>query len=180
MNLRYYFRGLGTGIFIAVLALQIFTKPSIEQNLSEQQIRDRAKALGMVEGPVYLEELDVLSVNDLVSENAVVSDNATVLDNETVSDNTTISDNATTPDDASKSANTTQPTVKELVVVAVLPGEGSYSVAKKMYELGLVENAEEFDEYLCDNGYDKKLVVGNHEITTGDSIDEMATTLCRR
>ncbi len=162
MNLRYYFRGLGTGIFIAVLALQIFTKPSIEQNLSEQQIRDRAKALGMVEGPVYLEELDVLSVNDLVSENAVVSDNAT------------------TPDDASKSANTTQPTVKELVVVAVLPGEGSYSVAKKMYELGLVENAEEFDEYLCDNGYDKKLVVGNHEITTGDSIDEMATTLCRR
>lgn len=162
MNLRYYFRGLGTGIFIAVLALQIFTKPSIEQNLSEQQIRDRAKALGMVEGPVYLEELDVLSVNDLVSENAVISDNAT------------------TPDDASKSANTTQPTVKELVVVAVLPGEGSYSVAKKMYELGLVENAEEFDEYLCDNGYDKKLVVGNHEITTGDSIDEMATTLCRR
>lgn len=162
MNLRYYFRGLGTGIFIAVLALQIFTKPSIEQNLSEQQIRDRAKALGMVEGPVYLEELDVLSVNDLVSENAVVSDNAT------------------TPDDASKSANTTQPTVKELVVVAVLPGEGSYSVAKKMYELGLVENAEEFDEYLCDNGYDKKLVVGNHEITTGDSIEEMATTLCRR
>lgn len=162
MNLRYYFRGLGTGIFIAVLALQIFTKPSIEQNLSEQQIRDRAKALGMVEGPVYLEELDVLSVNDFVSENAVVSDNAT------------------TPDDASKSANTTQPTVKELVVVAVLPGEGSYSVAKKMYELGLVENAEEFDEYLCDNGYDKKLVVGNHEITTGDSIDEMATTLCRR
>lgn len=162
MNLRYYFRGLGTGIFIAVLALQIFTKPSIEQNLSEQQIRDRAKALGMVEGPVYLEELDVLSVNDFVSENAVVSDNAT------------------TPDDASKSANTTQPTVKELVVVAVLPGEGSYSVAKKMYELGLVENAEEFDEYLCDNGYDKKLVVGNHEITTGDSIEEMATTLCRR
>ncbi len=162
MNLRYYFRGLGTGIFIAVLALQIFTKPSIEQNLSEQQIRDRAKALGMVEGPVYLEELDVLSVNDLVSENAVISDNAT------------------TPDDASKSANTTQPTVKELVVVAVLPGEGSYSVAKKMYELGLVENAEEFDEYLCDNGYDKKLVVGNHEITTGDSIEEMATTLCRR
>lgn len=162
MNLRYYFRGLGTGIFIAVLALQIFTKPSIEQNLSEQQIRDRAKALGMVEGPVYLEELDVLSVNDLVSENAVVSDNAT------------------TSDDASKSANTTQPTVKELVVVAVLPGEGSYSVAKKMYELGLVENAEEFDEYLCDNGYDKKLVVGNHEITTGDSIEEMATTLCRR
>lgn len=162
MNLRYYFRGLGTGIFIAVLALQIFTKPSIEQNLSEQQIRDRAKALGMVEGPVYLEELDILSVNDLVSENAVISDNAT------------------TPDDASKSANTTQPTVKELVVVAVLPGEGSYSVAKKMYELGLVENAEEFDEYLCDNGYDKKLVVGNHEITTGDSIEEMATTLCRR
>ncbi len=168
MNLRYYFRGLGTGIFIAVLALQIFTKPSIEQNLSEQQIRDRAKALGMVEGPVYLEELDVLSVNDLVSDNAVSSDKLILSDNETVSDN------------ASKSANTTQPTVKELVVVAVLPGEGSYSVAKKMYELGLVENAEEFDEYLCDNGYDKKLVVGNHEITTGDSIDEMATTLCRR
>ena len=168
MNLRYYFRGLGTGIFIAVLALQIFTKPSIEQNLSEQQIRDRAKALGMVEGPVYLEELDVLSVNDLVSDNAVSSDKLILSDNETVSD------------DASKSANTTQPTVKELVVVAVLPGEGSYSVAKKMYELGLVENAEEFDEYLCDNGYDKKLVVGNHEITTGDSIEEMATTLCRR
>ncbi len=168
MNLRYYFRGLGTGIFIAVLALQIFTKPSIEQNLSEQQIRDRAKALGMVEGPVYLEELDVLSVNDLVSDNAVSSDKLILSDNETVSDN------------ASKSANTTQPTVKELVVVAVLPGEGSYSVAKKMYELGLVENAEEFDEYLCDNGYDKKLVVGDHEITTGDSIEEMATTLCRR
>ena len=65
------------------------------------------------------------------------------------------------------------------VVVAVYPGEGSYTVSRKLAALGLVESADIYDKFLCQNGYDKKLCTGNYTITQGATADEIAKILTK-
>lgn len=66
------------------------------------------------------------------------------------------------------------------VIVSIYPGEGSYTVSRKLAALGLVESADVYDKFLCQNGYDKKLCTGNYEIKEGASADEIAGILTKR
>lgn len=65
------------------------------------------------------------------------------------------------------------------VTVAVYPGEGSYTVSRKLAALGLVESADLYDNFLCQNGYDKKLCTGNYEIAEGATAEEIAKILTK-
>ena len=58
--------------------------------------------------------------------------------------------------------------------ITVNSGDGSYTVAKKLAEAGVVTSAENFDTYLCQNGYDKKLRTGNFSIPADASDEQIA------
>lgn len=60
------------------------------------------------------------------------------------------------------------------VAVVVNSGDGSGTVARKLELAGLIENASEFDAYLMQHGYDKKITVGSHTVTPGSSWNEIA------
>ncbi len=66
-----------------------------------------------------------------------------------------------------------QPT-GDTVTLSVHSGDSSVSVARRAYDLGLVSSATAFDQYLCQNGYDKKIRVGNYTVTVGMSENEIA------
>jgi len=68
--------------------------------------------------------------------------------------------------------------VENYVIIHVERGNGSDIVAHKMYEAGLIPSAKEYDRYLVENGYDRRLEIGNHEIPTGSTWEEMAQILC--
>lgn len=59
-------------------------------------------------------------------------------------------------------------------VIIINSGEGSYTVSKKLKEIGAVESAEDFDTYLCENGYDKKIRAGTYTIPADASDEQMA------
>lgn len=61
-----------------------------------------------------------------------------------------------------------------IITIVVERGDSSVSVSKALAEAGLVENAGEYDRYLCSNGYDKKLRIGTYEIAMGSSYEEIA------
>ena len=67
--------------------------------------------------------------------------------------------------------------VQETVTITINSGEGSGTVSRKAAQAGLVADAADFDRYLCANGYDKKLAVGNHIIPVGASYEEIAKKL---
>ncbi len=71
------------------------------------------------------------------------------------------------------SEETSQPAM----VIRIEKGESSTSVAKKVQEAGLVTDAAQLDSYLCLNGYDRKLVVGDHRIPQGSQAQEIARIL---
>lgn len=62
----------------------------------------------------------------------------------------------------------------EIIKITVESGAHSYTVANKLEEMQLVENAREFDEYLCSNGYSRYIRVGTHKIPKGSTWEEIA------
>ncbi len=61
--------------------------------------------------------------------------------------------------------------------ITVKSGEGSYTVALKMKEAGIIINAEDFDSYLCKKGYDRKIGPGTYNMNSKMSYDELAKKL---
>lgn len=64
--------------------------------------------------------------------------------------------------------------------ITVSSGDGSDTVAKKLYEVGLVSDAAAYDRYLCQNGYDKKICTGVKTIPAGATEAEIAKILTTR
>lgn len=55
--------------------------------------------------------------------------------------------------------------------ITVRTGDGSHTVAKKLADAGIVSSADDFDSFLCQHGYDKKLRTGTFYIPS-DADDE--------
>lgn len=66
-----------------------------------------------------------------------------------------------------------------VVMLEVRRGDSSVSVARRAAEAGLVQSAADFDVFLCRNGYDKRISVGNYEITEGASEKEIADIITK-
>lgn len=58
--------------------------------------------------------------------------------------------------------------------MTIASGDGSYTVAKKLADAGAVSSAEAYDDFLCANGYDKKLRPGTFKIPTGANDEQIA------
>lgn len=63
---------------------------------------------------------------------------------------------------------------ENIVTFVVRQGDSSDSVARRAKEMGLVESAADFDVFLCQNGYDKRISVGSYEIEVGATQREIA------
>lgn len=65
------------------------------------------------------------------------------------------------------------------ILLEVSRGDSSVSVARKAAEAGLVQSAADFDVFLCQNGYDKRISIGSYEITEGASEKEIAEIITK-
>ena len=230
--MKYYLRGLGVGIVVTSLILGIGLG-SRKETLSNEEIKERARALGMVEEPVTVaeaaaqqeEEAQEKVTADPVPEENAEGDAETIVSAEPeVSSEPAVSVSAApetseepkvsaasepetseepkvsaasepaasaapeagaTPEagvkpvaDEAEEDSGTAPT-KEIVDITINPGEGSYVISQKLEQSGLVDDAAEYDAYLCDNGYHTKLRAGVHKIPMGSTREEIAKLLCR-
>jgi len=112
---------------------------------------------------------------DSSSEEDAKAENAADAQDESTADDTEQTDAAGNSDaaDAQAMAGST----KEITVSS---GDGSDTVAGKLYEAGLVSDAAAYDKYLCQNGYDKKICTGVKVIPAGASDAEIAKILTTR
>ena len=111
------------------------------------------------------------------------ADAADNVDSEKVADATGDSEGSTKASDtdvADNSTEATDTTGAATITVTINSGDGSDTVARHLAELGVITDAGDFDRYLCQNGYDKKLATGNHEINAGAGYPEIAEILIKR
>lgn len=210
MNLKYYLRGLGVGIVVTSLILGIGLG-SRKEALSNEEIKERARALGMVEEPVTVAEAATQQEQEAQAAEADADPELKDDAEPEVSSEPTMSASAEPETSAEPAVDAAEPTpdveptasaspeagalpeasavpeagsetaaeTKEIVDITLNPGEGSYTISSKLEQSGLIDDAAEYDAYLCDNGYHTKLRAGVHKIPMGSTREEIAKLLCQ-
>lgn len=85
----------------------------------------------------------------------------------------------TRQDAASPSETTISQETTSHQTLTIEKGMTSTSVARNLESLGVIENAEDFDKYLNDNGYSRKIVVGSYEVSQGSTYRQIADKITR-
>lgn len=73
----------------------------------------------------------------------------------------------------------TLPEQADPVTVVIEFGVTSSRVSEILEEAGLVEDAAAFDDYLCSNGYSRKITAGVYEIRPGTSEEELVAIITK-
>ena len=69
---------------------------------------------------------------------------------------------------------------KSTIEINIVKGDDSGTVARKLQNAGMVESATEYDAYLMQHGYDKKIRVGKVEIPVDATWQEIAEYISGR
>ena len=181
MKLRYYLRGLGIGMAVTALILGIgFSgrQGQEAQTLTDEQIRERASELGMVDSS----ELTLAAfastaaqTPEATAEPEVTEEPKAATEPETtIEPETTAEPEKTTEPEATEAPELITAPEQSQTTITIKKGSDSGSVSRQLYEAGLVENAKAFDNYLCNNGYSRSISPGIYEIAPGTSEEEIA------
>ena len=202
MKLKYYLRGLGIGIIVTAVIMGIV---SGKKTLSDREIKERAAALGMVEGTEpgnSLADLAAVAVQDPTEtpeETPTPEPETSAEPEETpapipetsaeptetpapIPESSAEPTKAPTPEPETSAEPTETPTPEpessaEEVTIVVRSGESSYTICKKLEQAGLITSASDFDTYLYLNGYDRKLRAGSFVIPADASQESIADIL---
>lgn len=227
MELKYYLRGLGLGIVVTAIIMGITSSRS--KAMTDDEIIERAKQLGMIEGRVlteaasedadkqddgaesdgavnpeendHTEEEISAPEESITGENAsegnplpdaafgetegmaspddipvmtVPDDGETGQETQTAQAETENAEDQNVPGQFAEADRLREETSGTAAVITVGSGDGSYTVSRKLEDAGAVESASEFDTFLCENGYDKKIRAGNYTIPQDASDEQIA------
>lgn len=197
MKLKYYLRGLGIGMAVTALILGISfsgRQGQEAQTLTDEQIRERASELGMVDSseltlaalqnsaqpqttmePEVTEESETMTEREATAEPETTTEPEATADPEmTTKPEVTAEPEMTTKPEATKEPELITAPEQSQTTITIKKGSDSGSVSRVLYEAGLVENAKAFDNYLCNNGYSRSINPGIYEIAPGTSEEEIA------
>ena len=179
MKLKYYLRGLGIGIVVAVIITSV--SMGNRQPMTDEEIKERAAELGMIENSVLADIAD--KDEEPVKDEEPTQDEQTSQDEEQLDEDVTTQEQedetADEPQTGKEDEQTTTETGKDTISITVVSGDTSWTVSKRMEEAGLIESAKDFDTHLCRYGYDKKISVGTYKIPVTATHEEMAKILTR-
>lgn len=186
MKLRYYLRGLGTGILVAALILGRLIGES--RPLTDAEIKAKALTLGMVDANSL--SLSDVGGNESFSQESLNPGPATGspgpdAGKATDPDGAVNPGITDSPDSVTSPVPSTSPEIApestmpapesvESVTIEIFRGDSSYAVSKRLEEAGLVEDAREFDAYLMENGHSRSIRAGIYRIPAGASWEEIA------
>lgn len=184
MKLKYYLRGLGIGILVTTVILSL--AGTGRKNMTDEEVIKRAKELGMVESTL----LSGLANQAKADEVKPTEPETSPQPEETLLEETTPATPAA-PDKTSEPAATPETPVSpedgssdtpagETFTLVIGRGESSTTVSKNLQKAGIVEDAAAFDKFLCNNGYDKKIITGTYEIPYGVSEEAIAKIITRK
>ena len=142
MKLKYYLRGLGIGILVTAVIMGI-TQESRKQTLSDREIRERAAALGMVEPGNSLADLQATEAPTATAkptQKPVATETPAATETPTAT---------AKPTEKPTEKPTQKPTEEEdTYVLEIQSGDGSYQVAYRLQQAGLVADARDFDNFV--------------------------------
>lgn len=197
MRLKYYLRGLGLGIIFAVFIMMVGYR-NHGSSMSDSQIIEKAKALGMVETEDSSgmktdnktdgktdKKIDSSEPDTSTADTSTAEDTQTGTDN-TDADNTTDTADAdtTAPSDAAATdpaaSDAAQPQQNTTFTITVGGGDTCRMIAERLQTAGIIDDAEKFRVYMGQKGVDQFIADGSHEIPYGASYDDIINILTQK
>lgn len=191
MKLKYYLRGLGIGILVTTVILSLAGVG--RKNMTDEEVVKRAKELGMVESTLLSDLPDQTKTDEvrptepeisLQPETSEPEESASTPETPVAPEETPEAPEETpvAPEETPVSPEDGNPDIPagETVTLVIGRGESSTTVSKNLKKAGIVEDAAAFDRFLCNNGYDKKIITGTYEIPYGASEEEIAKIITRK
>ena len=202
MKLKYYLRGLGIGIVVTALLMGYSNKNRAAEPKAEVATEETAgDLLADRNGEATTEEVIEQSTVENVT---VETDSAETSEEETSQQETaselesstqeaeTITETESVTETETESVQAEETTDKKeqtqssteadagnalpqtTIEINIVRGDDSGTVARKLQNAGMVESATEYDAYLRQHGYDKKIRVGKVEIPVDATWQEIA------
>lgn len=204
MKLKYYLRGLGIGILVTTVILSLAGVG--RKNMTDEEVVKRAKELGMVESTLLSDLPDQTKTDEVRPTEPEISlqpetsepeagpepeESASTPETPEAPEETPVAPEETpeapketpvVPEETPVSPEDGNPDIPagETVTLVIGRGESSTTVSKNLKKAGIVEDAAAFDRFLCNNGYDKKIITGTYEIPYGASEEEIAKIITRK
>lgn len=201
MRLKYYLRGLGLGIIFAVFIMMVGYR-NHGSSMSDSEIIEKAKALGMVETEDSSGMKSDKKTNNKTDEKSdkkidtsepdtTIADTSAAEDTQTGTDNTdadniagTADVDTTAPSDVaatdSAASDAAQPQQNTTFTVTVGSGDTCRMIAERLQAAGIIDDAEKFRAYMGQKGVDQFIADGNHEIPYGASYDDIINILTQK
>lgn len=192
MNLKYKLRYLGMGIVVTSLIF-IISYQDKSNAITDEEVIIRAEKIGMVMESSSIENADDLDEtkteeSESILEASSQEERSSIIAEESLEESSSLTDEENLEERSSITAeerleersSITEPVKTNVVEIEISPGDDSGSVSKKLEKGGIVESAKIYDNYLCYNGYDKKILVGKYEIIPGTSEREIANIITSR
>lgn len=208
MKLKYYLRGLGIGIVVTALLMGYSNKNRAAEPKAEVATEETAgDLLADRNGEATTEEVIEQSTVENVT---VETDSAETSEEETSQEETaselesstqeaeTITETESVTETETESVQAEEATDKKeqtqssteadagnallqtTIEINIVRGDDSGTVARKLQNAGMVESATEYDAYLMQHGYDKKIRVGKVEIPVDATWQEIAEYISGR
>lgn len=179
MKLKYYLRGLGTGIFVTALIMTIAfsineTKRKAENELAKN-IVDETETVTLTESIDEKSKETEYETKEAQTTEFESTDSKTVEHESKLSVDEMTTDETMDETDLDESASTSA----NSVVLDIYSGMSSNKVAAKLEELGVIEDKNEFNEYIYQKRLEEKIKVGQFEINYGADYDEILRIITR-
>ena len=191
MRFKYYLRGIGLGILFAVLIMIISIHNHKYDILSDDEIIEKAKELGMVTTEQPAEQINEtensteLSFGENVSTTEVYKVDTDNDANENTSedvnsDKDTDKDNNTESQDTQTSESNSNEDEADYVIIKVEKGDVCRNISTALEELNIIEDAEDFRKYMGKKGYASSIHTGEFKIPKDATYDEIAKILIKK
>ncbi len=191
MKLKCYLRGIGLGILVTA-ALFLCAGFKKEGKMTDEQVMARAKELGMIDNQ-YLadytypsdkaqtEATSAIEQSEMETEvTSAIEQSETETEAISTIEHSEAETEATPAIEQSEIEIVSQPETADskTVTIIVNKGDGSDTVSRKALNAGIIEDSVAFDRFLMENGYDRKITTGSHEIPQGATFEQIAKILC--
>lgn len=202
MKLKYYLRGLGIGIVVTALLMGYSNKNRAAEPKAESATEETAGDLladrnGEATTEEVIEQSTVENVTvetdsaetseEGTSQEATASElEGSIQEAETITETESVTETETesvqaeeTTDKKEQTQSSTEADAgnalpQTTIEINIVRGDDSGTVARKLQNAGMVESATEYDAYLMQHGYDKKIRVGKVEIPVDATWQEIA------
>ena len=197
-KIKYYLRGLGTGIIITTLVMSIAfaTRGKSGSNSSDELLKNEGTGKVTSESSTEESSKEKKTTKKENSKKETTKKETTKKETtkkETTKKETTekttkketTTEEVTTEEVTTEEAATQEPTTKksqssgETVEISIYSGMTSEEFCENLKQAGIIEDANDFNWYLKDNGYITRIQVGTFTINKGDDYYAIAQKISR-